>query len=456
MKNNGVKSILLIILIILSLYQTTRLWFDDLSDLNLFYNIINYNSEVKEQIQEDKVYFSTPEIMAIYSPAKEYLILKKTKKEFNDLFIDSINILKAIFSKGEMLEEVVPKHKLWEKRSLLFKYPFLIDSNLLLKDLNVKNINFDNETDKFNEIIIIPATDIEEYVYVYLLNDNYFDNIKVYRIKTRNIKEINKKLEESISAIEDNQALPNYMSSKNLGIKLFNNNVLLPQEDTIYTDVVYLKKPFYVDNELDEKKLEEYINGFFKDNIKWKIGEEYTDESVFVKYNNNGLIEYTNKDVQNKRDLSVVESYYLAEKFINIKDKRINEVEYYLSDYITESNKTTFYFSYKYNDVNIIMSSDYMEEANMNTPMEITVVDGQVISYKRVLLELDKYTKIPEKFNGDYTNVINKMLQLYPEEKNIKNMFLGYLLDFRKENMKLNWVIVTDNIVFTEEKEIVN
>ncbi|GMQ55910.1 hypothetical protein AN1V17_03020 [Vallitalea sediminicola] len=467
MKNNMLKTVILMALIVLSLYQTTRLWFDDLSDLNLFYDIMNYHNPTEESKKDNGYYFIKPDIMALYSPEEEYSLIKKTNKKFQDLFSNSVNFLKAIVADGEMVEEQIPTNILWEKSNLLLKYPFLIESDLLVKDLNIRNLDFVSKINNFNEIIIVPTDEMNEYVFVYFVNDKYYNDIKALKIKRKDIQVFNDTLFESMRDIENNQVLPSFMSTRNMGLELFTNNVLLPEKGSLYTDEVYLKKPFYVDDKLESGLLEDYVNGFFQNNIKWKLANDedaekftYTDESVFVYYDTKGVVEYINNDIQNRKDLHIIDSYYIAEKFINKKDKIINKQEYSLSNYIVSGNKSIFYFSYKYNDINVDIPKDYMEHLNMEYPMELTVMDGQVVNYKRIILDLDldDYIKPPEKFSVDYISVINGMLEKYPQEqgKKINDMFLGYKINYLKENMKLNWTVITDNIIFNNEARTVN
>lgn len=461
MKNNIIKTIILTALIVLSLYQTTRLWFDDLSNLNLFSDIINYNNNyIEEEKEEEGYYFIKPDIMATYVPQQEYVLIKKTNTKFQDMFSNSINYLKEIISNGQIVDKEISKEAIWDNTNVLLKYPFLIESELLVEDLNVKNLDFENKINKFNEIILAPAL-MDEYVYAYFINDNYYDNIKTLKIKRRDIEKSNHNLLALINDNESKQVLPAFISTKNLHIELFDNNVLLPEKDLLYTDEVYLKTPFFIDEDLDSTQLEDYVNGFFKNNIKWKLTNKqdtgkltYTDESVFVYYDTKGIVQYINNDIQNRKDLSVVDSYYVAEKFINEKDKIINRQEYSLSNYKTDKNKntTTFYFSYKYNDVDINIPKSYLLSLDMKYPMEITVMDGQVVNYKRIILEMDDFIKPPEQINVDYISVIDKMLEKYPEEKNIEDMYLGYKMDYDEMKMKLEWTIITDNnIVFNSD-----
>ncbi|MCT4688015.1 hypothetical protein [Vallitalea sp.] len=467
MKKNILKTVILIALIVFSLYQTTRLWFDDLSDHNLFYDIINYNTPTEESKKDDGYYFIKPDTMALYSPEEEYSLIKKTNKKFQELFINSINFLKVIVAYGEIVEKEIPTDVLWNKSNLLLKYPFLIESNLLAKDLNIKNLDFESNIDQFNEIIIVPTDGLNEYVFVYFINDKYYNDIQALRIKRKDIEVSNNSLSQSMKDIEKKQVLPSFMSTRNMGLDLFTNNVLLPEKGSLYTDVVYFKKPFYSEEELDSNLLEDYVNGFFKNNIKWKLANDedpdkftYTDESVFVYYDTKGVVEYINNDFQNRKDLSIIDSYYITEKFINKKDKIINKQEYSLTNYVVSGNETKFYFSYKYNDINVNVPKDYLETLDMRYPMEITVLDGQVINYKRIILdlELDDFIKPPEKFSVDYISVINGMLEKYPQEQGTKinNMFLGYKINYLEENMKLNWTVVTDNIIFNNSARTVD
>lgn len=446
MKSNIVKTCILVVLIVLSLYQTIGLWFDDLSDLNLFYDIIQYNTQLPEEISNDRSYFIVPETMAIYDQSeKEYSRIKKTSKEFDDLFEKIVNALKLMLTKGEIIEENITKERLWENENVLLKYPLTLNSEQLLKDLDVKNLSFLKHVDTFNEIIItLSVSD----TYIYFVNDKDYEDIKGLKINMELLEYEDTDIESENKSI--------FISSKNLDYKLFNKNVLLPETDFIGTDIIYLKKPFYNDGEFDNDQLENYINGFFANNYKWKIDDAqneeqwtYSNESVLVNYNTNGIIEYINDNLDNKKNLTTIEAYYLAERFIDKKDNKIGQ-EYYLVDYMEDGSKITFNFAYKYDDVNVVISQDYLKAYNLNSPMEITVMDGQVQSYKRLLLEIDEFIN-PGEYVIDYNEVINKFLKAYPEETGIEDMFLGYIVDINGEDMKLNWTIVTDNLIYHDE-----
>lgn len=458
MKSNIVKTCILVVLIVLSLYQTIGLWFDDLSDLNLFYDIVQYNTQVPEELSSERSYFITPELIAIYSQSeKEYSLVKKTTVDFNELLKKTVNALKVILTKGEIVEEIIPKERLWESQNVLLKYPLTINSHQLVTDLDVKNLSFVEHVDTFNEMIIIPVPEesSETYIYVYFINDNDYKDVKGLRIKKNDIKEDNKNLYDAI--VKESQ-FSHFTSSKNIDMVLFEKNVLLPETDFFGTDTVYLKKPFYQDQDIDSNQLEDYINGFFANNYKWKIDDEqneeqwtYSNESVLVNYNTNGIIEYINDNLDNKKDLSLIESYHLARRFIDKKDNKIKEQEYYLVDYTEDGNKITFNFAYKYNDVKVVISEDYLQSYNLNSPMEITVMDGQIRTYKRLLLLVDDYIKPEEKYITDYNQVINKFLKAHPDENNIQDMFLGYIHNPNVEDMKLNWIIITDNLIYYDE-----
>ncbi|MCT4596652.1 MAG: hypothetical protein N4A50_02075 [Vallitalea sp.] len=461
MKKNSLKLIVLFSLIIFSLYQTTRLWFDDLSDLNLFYDIINSNGIEENDVLSERSYFVQPETIAIYllSAEKNYSVIQKNKLDFDDISRKSIDILKSIIQNGELVQESISLDILWEKRHILLKYNFEITSSQLLEDLNIKDLAFTRSISEFNEIIIQPNFNQEEYTYVYFINKDY-SQIKAFRMKNK-YNEINKSLEKVIKQLEDKkEGFPTYVSSKNLKIEWFKNNILLPgpRTEMINSAVVKTKKikPFYNDGEIDSSKLENYVNGFFANSYKWKIEKQddhwtYSDESVFLNYNTDGVIEYVNDNINNKKDLTIIDSYYVANKFLE-KDNKIVDQEYYLANYKVNGNEVKFNYNYKCRDIKMIISDDYLEKYHMKYPMEITVVDGQVKTYKRLLLELesDEYTIQGEKSNISYNTVLDKFLETYQEEKNdLQQMELIYYLPSRDEDLTLKWMI--NNKIFVNQ-----
>lgn len=445
---NVIKTVALMFLIGLSLYQITRLWFDDLSDFNLFYNAQD------TEIVDKENYFIKPNILAIYNlnSDERYSWVKQNKKEFDDIFFKSVNLMKSILTKGKLVEEV-PIEELWQKRNILFKYDYMIDPNLLLQDLNIKNLSFVEKVQPFNEIIIAPD---ETRTNIYFINDGNYNDIKAYSMVNSEDKiPIDTLVSELDESLKD-KIFPYYRSSKESNLSSFAGNVLIPDNQSLEANTVFLSKPFFKKGILDLSELSTFINGFsrYKLSIYDENDEMLTymdiDNSVHLEYYQSGFIAYTSDKNINKKNISPVEAFYIAEGFIKNTDKQITAAVYgySLANYRIENKQVTFYYKYKFNGIDMDIPTKTLQPLDMQYPVEITIEDGQVTKYKRYLLQFED-TSQQEEYPLAYKDVLDNMGET--NENKIKDISLRYLLDSDTQTLQLNWVVVTENnIVYNE------
>lgn len=441
-------------LIGLSLYQLTRLWFDDLSNFNLFYNV-----QDSKAIAKDK-YFIKPDTLAVYNlneVGKGYSWIKQNKKEFDDTFFKSANLIKAVLAKGKI--EPASVEELWQKQNVLFKYDYEIEPSLLLRDLNVKNLSFNENVQPFNEIMIMLLSHTSAKVY--FMNDKDYDNIVAYTVSG----------DESIGILKQGmddlrgKDFPYYQSSKELNLSSFTRNVLIPDIKSVEFNTIDLSKPFYKDDSLDEAALKTYVNGFSKYNkFKLSINDENDDKLTYIDvddgvqldYYLNGYVAYRSDKNSNKKNVSPVDAYYKAEDFIKNRDTLIKDVEYTLAHYVIEEDKVTFYYKYKFNGIDVDIAEEKLQavDINLKYPIEIIIEDGHITHYKRYLLnEVRNESNVQkEEYTLSYSDVIDHMIEDHPDEKgrNIEDVSFKYLLDSEDQILQLSWVVTTDNIKYTQ------
>jgi len=447
---NVIKTVALMFLIGLSLYQIRRLWFDDLSDFNLFYNAQD------TEIVDKENYFIKPNILAIYNlnGDEKYSWIKQNKKEFDDIFFKSVNLMKSTLTKGRLVEEV-PVEELWQKRNILFKYDYTIDPNLLLQDLNIKNLSFAEKVQPFNEIIIAPGD--ETRTNIYFINDNNYNDIKAYSLSFGEDKPTIETLDKELKEGLQDKIFPYYESSKELNIDLFAGNVLIPDNQSLEANTVFLSKPFFKDGILDLSELSTFINGFsrYKLSIYDENDEKLTymdiDNSVHLEYYQSGFVAYTREENRNKKNISPIEAFYTAEGFIKNTDKQFTSAVYgySLANYYIEDKRVTFYYKYKFNGIDMDIPTKTLQPLDIQYPVEITIEDGQVTKYKRYLLQFENIDP-QEEYTFAYNDVLDNMREDYPNEI-INDISLRYLLDSNTQTLQLNWVVVTENnIVYNE------
>jgi hypothetical protein len=449
MKKIVFKVLLLVVLISGSVYQTGLLWFEDVSDRNFFYNFIDGENPSNNSISDKDSIIITPSVLALYlgDSHKEYTVVKRTSKEYDNIYGEAIKLLKDIFDKGTYDNEVALQEELWEKRSILINLSFPITKEVLTNNLNSKKIS--SEIKLVKEIYIRPASLSDEYIKVYLIEDST-NKIYTFKLNKNSAMDINSSINEHIGKFETKDT-PNYISTLKDGISYFDNNVLLPlpSSNLMYKDSIHFEVPYISEGDFEDE-LDQYINGFFV-NIatKWKIKKEdevrYGDESIFMKYDNKGIIEYNLIVNRNNGNQDVYNAYKKATSFLE-KDSNLSGQEYYLENYIVDDSSITFYYSYGYDDFPLILSKDMNRYYGMKYPMMVQVSNNKVIYYKRILLLQQEYLQQRQQFNGKFELAIDDFIKnKHIDKDKISNMYLGYYWPKNKDDASLKWVIQYNN-----------
>lgn len=444
MKKTVLKSFLLMFLIIGSIYQTGMLWFEDVSDRNFFYNFIDSEDNITNNGVSSNKYIIKPSMLAIYlgDSEKEYTVVKRTSKEYENLYKEVINLLKDTFNNGRYEDIEVSNEDLWKKRSILINLSFPLSKDIITDGLSVKRINAD--INYIKQLYIAPASLSDSNVKVYL-TEHGTNKIYAYSVDKSIVNDINLNL-NSFIALFESKSTSTYISTFKDNNSYFTNNVLipLPSDNLMYKEEIYFTTPYINYEGFDIELLEQYVNGFFiNPTIKWKIEKDneirFGDDSVIVKYNDEGIIEYTLINGSNESGQNVSEAYNIASRFLE-KDSKLSEQEYYLDNYTVEEGKVTFYYNYGYDDFPIIMAEDN------NYPMIITVSGGRVINYKRILLTNEEILRQRKPFRGKFEDAIDRFIENYNiESKNIKNMYLAYYWNEAKGYASMKWIIEHNN-----------
>lgn len=457
MKKTWIKTPILIILIITSIYQTTRLWFDDLSNRNFFYSFIDSENYVTPDLYKEKSYLITPEVMAIYNinSDKDFTVIKSTRREFRDIFQYSTSLLKEIISNGESVEQD-DQENLEEQRNILMQFPFEITPDILVKDIKLNSNNNLKNITKFDEIVISPAMGTEKYLYVLFISKG--NDVSTLKIAREDISELNTSIVDKTIELEDIE-LPRYTST--VDIKWFSDNLLLPISNNFDYKSLYIRKPFIYNNKIDKEELTRYVNGFFTNKYKWSFEDEdqwtYSFENVILKYNSDGIIEYTDTtNVGENNNSNVVDSFQVAQRFLE-RDNKLYQLEYYLDKYEVQNGCIKFYYAYKYNDYKILVSKDIKNRIGLRYPIEIEISNGKVKTYKRLVIELEENLMMQkQEFETSYNTVLNDFLTEESIEEAIEDividdMYLGYYLNSQEGNLEFNWMITVGDTIYRRE-----
>lgn len=445
MKKSVAKSFILVLLIIASIYQIITLWFDDVSDRNFFYSFIDKVAVIiGEPLGEvDKEYMSAPRMLGVFIGAsdKDFTIIEKKSSDYDMILSESMKAFSKVLSEGE-LEDVYEEEALWQSRGLIFSLSLPMSKDDLASDLDVSVATL-GDLSLVRTMGIIPAKVKTDKIKVYFI-DEQTNKVFVFVLEEKELRECNKKINSYINKMEG-KGFPPYISSLKNDIELFGENVLLPlpTDNDLHYNSFSIKNPFITDENFANEDLENFVNGFFDNpNVKWTIktsnGMIYGDDNALVKYSNNGVFEYSSILSNNDSLLDLSERFNVAESFLT-NDILLSTQGYYLDSYIKRDGKTTFYYEYEYDGLPLFMEEFQQQTNNKYYPMEITIENGKVVKYKRVLIAINELEG-QEVFNSQFEEALNSFVVRFNVRKGqLEDMYLGYV---KKENKyELMWII---------------
>jgi hypothetical protein len=463
MRKITIKSVLLVILIIASLYQFINLWSSSLSEEEGITSIINWNDNASKK-EYTEMNLITPNVLSVYFEEEDrgFAVIKKTNLNYENIYMDSFKIIEEVLEDGEYEETFKENQVIWTDRSLMFSFAFPVESNLISLDLGIENIIYESD-ESFTGIGLIPAKDNEEKIIVYIIQED--NDILAYSLPTEAVYEINSNINKYLNTIEASQ-MPPYRSSLKDGLTEFNQNVLLPVElnqemykTGYYEYLLYQSRAFcdiaYINNNtFNMEKIENYIKGFFTNgDVKWSLEKEnevkYGDEKILVTYNLDGLLQYSNVNQGNVTELDINLAYNIAEEFL-AKDSLLKQ-KYYLSSYNIVDNEITFYYNYTFDDFPFVFGEDLLNKYDMASPLQVTISNEIVKNYKRIVLQIEESDQNREKYQGNFQDVLASIKSQYSiEEGQIDNMYLGYYWN-SQDFAEMGWIIQID-----DEKIIAN
>ncbi len=447
-----VKSLVLGILIIGSIYQIIALWFDNVSDRNFFYSFVESATERMkdpEQGQKDK-HMIEPRQFGVFLNAsdKDFTVLGKTHPKYEDLFDLSIEAITTILKKGDLIQ-YEEDDLLWQDRGIVFILNFPLNRVDLASDLGVSQSLFE-DLSFVKSIGVIPAHENTDTMKIYFIDDKSKD-IYMYTLPKKALEETNKGLNLAISQIEGKD-MAAYLSTFKADYEMFRSHVLLPlqTENINYDDGVMIQKPFISGLEIDKDALKGFVNSFFSNpdvayDLENEEGMTYGDDSAVVKYNRSGVFVYSSLSNKKNIRVSVSTAFNIAEKFIK-RDSELSNGQYYLKDYKVIGDNITFYYDYGYKDIPVQLKSSWSEDDLDQYPMQITVANGIVKQYERILM----------KWSEQETAQVNEIrledaLNAFLENKDvsykkIEDMYLSYVRV--GDILQLMWIIKYDGVYY--------
>lgn len=459
MSKNIYKGIILAFLIVVSIYQTGRLWFDDLSNRNFFYSVFGGQLSQEKTITNAAADLIKPWKMVAYYPsdAAEFMLIKNTRKEFDDIQKSIRGLIQQIVKYGDHGEmEELNWEKLFQFPSVLYEYAFPLTSGDLEGVFNSGQNDLMRKMPQFDQILFIPPANNNNPFYCYFINT--IEN-KMYSVQWEPANGKNKSdityLANELKSIEL-KSIPNYVSSKRIGVDRFSRNVFLPGdlENIYYKEIMLLGNPLLEDNEFKEEEVSNYVNGFFSNPVLvWSIKKEdywvYGDDNIQVRVYPSGIVEYFNTKIKDEdSSVSLNEANQIAGQFLQ-KDKYVvqENLEYYLASYKKDQKGIYLYYKYRYDNFPYVLSSTIVNDDNIEYPIEIYIENGDVKYYKRLIRITENYSHAHNKqLKESYTSVLNRFYETLKAEEvqqegKLDDLYLGYYQDELDSVATMMWII---------------
>jgi len=443
------KNVLLFVLIIISIYQTSILWFDYPSDRNFFYSIIDDDSSfiVDESVINYELFY--PEEVSVYE-GTQGTYQKKKLNENNDytLVSDGVLLIQTAFNIGLPINETIYQKQLWEKPHLLFKMPYTLSEELLINNLSVDS-SWLTPAMEIDYIYVYPANFVDSYITVYFA-DKGLANRFGCTIPIEQSKQLNTSLKRYMEQDEDTEELI-YISTKKTQLEIFNDERLLPDKGQNFDLLknLYGDMYFYEGEQRSTELVKSFVEYFFLNpENTWSIENQkeirYGDSEAIVSYNSKGLFVYELIEELNGKKVNLNKAYETYKLFLE-KDTTLSQIEYRLTEYKIFEEKIIFYFDYYHRGIPIIFDS-IKSEYNINYPMELTVQGNTVIEYKRLLWKSQEVISQGNQFEVSFNKPIDDLLSEYPDaDLKITDMYLAYHIINLVDGAYLQWVIELDN-----------
>jgi len=158
-------------------------------------------------------------------------------------------------------------------------------------------------------------------------------------------------------------------------------------------------------------------------------------QHTVVRYHTTHLLEYRNFHAINRSaPVRFVDNYAAAIQFLERDDMIINE--FFLADFHEdERNRHTFYFNYVVANMPLIMCGEFPESSGLRHPLEITVDHGTVVSFR----------KLAYNFHVDENEIFRGEMDAIVQHARLGNVSLGYRIS-KSEIFMPYWCLESEQV----------
>lgn len=438
-----IKSVIICLLVVLAVYQTNRLWFEDSLNHSFFYSFLDTGKDTVAEGEADS--FSVPwRLVLNFSDADNKLNIDYSNISQKEIYIEADKAVTEAVESGQYEGSFpVDYSLLLEGRSVIFEYAFYMPADTFSSLKGQRAGQLSGKVKGFNSIIIAPDDYSSNLIKIYFID---LKNDRAHQYSVRNLI-LCDNIKNDIQLSRKNRAADDiyYISSR----MAMGKNFYFPEwQGNAYSYSPLRIKMNYYTEDVSRNEIEKNINLFFDNpSAKWYYMADdevitYSDSNIAVKYYDTDILEYSNYKMDSrKKGSSLLQDYAETVSFLK-KDTLLGDNEYYLADYKEEDNIRYFYFDFVFNNFPILInfSAPYSDEnlseaeqinREMKHGIEVTVEDGTLVNYKKLCYNFEK-ADFSESLTLDIISHMNNM-DMSPDT--IEDITLGYNL-----NKKYDWL----------------
>lgn len=443
------KSFVLTVLIILSLFLTGSLWFDNYQGLSLLAS--SMYASMMDSLSNDKDYsivydkIISPYKVTVVDPDKNKWIFYETDSMNANAWDITKNRLTSLTEDSEIITGQVKEwDSLFTRKSIIFEFGGAIENDILRLAIP----NLPKETNAFNNVEKIAITkSLEGNTICILQNDGKRKSL--YKVL---LKGQDQEIENFMDNCENVKSTVKYVELEKVGTTKFfgnkeitnQNGILFPvynvstHRDTI--SPITITPHFNIE---DEYGMNRFIIDIFSntDFTKFVTNDEsnifINDDKSSIKFEKNGVVEYINNSKLEGEVTSANKNFNTAMKFIN--NMRVYENVYLLSAK-QEDELYTFKFSVAYDGVMVALKNPIIDD-EMYSIIEIQVKEDSVRYFKGKLLDIQLNNN--STYVSSFThNILDNILRNVDNGGRVKVSFLEmlYIID-TPGTYYPNWVV---------------
>lgn len=434
MRKAILKIIILGILIVGCIWQTTILWLGDLSS----HNFLHQTETMDHVIVEPKAIWVNVGTLA-YN-------IHEVKSEFETRLTDELigqierQKIKIEVDKSLTFDEA------FSKQGIIYEY----GTYLTLDEIMGMEVTKDKKNIYINNILVDLSDYNEQKTYLYLIGE---EADPIYKVT------LNKKLETHYRALQnvnlDTNNIKYQPSVTWIKKEYIKENVFLPiisaSEPMIYDRIVLINNVQQDTVEATKDKLFGYVNGFFNNPLVKEVESAEDGSIIFregqktsVRYNPTGTLEFSIATATEPDKLSKVEKMVMINTFIEECKGIPRSIKHglYLSNIIEDQTKgeTTYEFSYQYEGMNVILTEQFKEELGINAMLELVVKNNQIVKGKWPLLDIEVDSQNAQD-KGELTKDFKSVIDEVYETEELDDLRCSYIIESCSKPITFNWVI---------------